>query len=498
MNHIILIGGHDALISNYSIEDYIISLCDNPNILFFPTAARDNIKNINAFNSLFKKYNCNINHLLLWSNPQKKEIEEKIANADILYFGGGNTLLLVDKLKEYGIDNILFNTNKILVGISAGAIMLSKYGMGDSFSYFDNGHTYNYKMVEGLGILDITICPHYQNEDLVIYNEEVKNYPFDGYAIENECAIDFYNNTFKIIKANTNNSIYRFRKESDYIMESLYNKNKIAVLGPAGTFCDMAFNKYNNIVNNEYMPVYYPSIKKTIEAIDDVGIALLPFENSLDGYVVETVDKLIKSNYHILCDLEQKIEFAFVSNAKKIEDIKNVFVQFKAKGECIDFLTSQNNFNLIMTETNMESFNRLIESDNTYGAIIPLNKVSDSNFNIVINNVDDKENNYTRFIVVSKTNNNYISNNIKYSLSVLRKSNDKPGLLFGILKSFNDYKVNLTAILSRPTKEALGHYNFYIEISAKKEEIENINKCIKELESDDYIVKVLGSYSLLG
>lgn len=492
MQHIILIGGHEAEIKNKKIEDYIISLYDNPKILFFPTASKDSIKSIESFKILMRGYNVKIKNALLLSE-NLNEINDDIEWADILYFGGGNTDVLVSKIKELGLDETLKNTTKTLVGISAGAIMLSRAGMGDSYSYQDNYHTYNYKMVEGLGILDITMCPHFQKEDLIIYNDEVLKYECNSYAIENECAIDFCAGREIIIKANKKNSVYKFIKKDGYIMKPLYEKTKIAVLGPAGTFCDMAFTKLNS--NDEYMPVYYPSIKKTIEAIDDIGLAILPFENSLDGYVVETVDKLIKSNYNIISDLTQKVEFAFVSNARDIKDIKEVFVQFKAKAECIDFF-SKYGFKTITTETNMESYNRLLVSDITYGAIIPLKIAEESTFNICIKSVDDRDNNVTRFIVVSKNPDYYISCDLKYSISILRKNTDEPGLLYNILKSFNDYKVNLTTILSRPTKEDLGLYNFYIEVSAKNSDIKNINECISDLRCAGYIVKILGIYSM--
>ena len=73
---------------------------------------------------------------------------------------------------------------------------------------------------------------------------------------------------------------------------------------------------------------------------------------------------------------------------------------------------------------------------------------------------------------------------------------DYPGILFDALKLFNEYKVNLNAIISRPTKEALGKYNFYIEISSKKDEIKNIKSCLDAISKDPrYEVKNLGSYT---
>ncbi len=492
MRNIILVGGKDPNNLDNTIEDYIVSLENHPKILFFPTASKDSLKSINNLKKQYKDYDSDF--LLLYSNPSIKEINEKLSWANILYFAGGNTDNLVSKIKSFKLDEFIKDTDKLIVGVSAGAIMMSNYGMGDSYSYNDNGHTYNYKMVKGLGIIDITICPHYDNEDLVIYNDVLKNYNMNALALENDTALHIKNDKYYIIKSNKKKSVYLWEKEENYIMKSLYNKKRIAALGPSGTYCSLAAKKYIESKKEEYEIEYYPTIRKTIKGIEEDNYAVIPFENTLDGYVLDTIDTLMKSDYHIICDLEEKVEFAFVSN-DLVENVKNVFVQFKAKAECLDFLTVNNSFNLLTTESNMESLNKLLEKNEGYGAIIPKHKLKDYNFKTVITNVDDKESNYTRFIVLSK-NEEEISykDKIKCSLGVFM-AEDRPGLLFEFLKKFNEYGLNLNAILSRPTKEALGKYNFYMEIMAYKNDIQSINKCIKELSDGVYIVKNLGIYS---
>lgn len=269
----------------------------------------------------------------------------------------------------------------------------------------------------------------------------------------------------------------------------------IATLGPEGTFCDVACKAYLKKSNKDLRIKYYPSIKKTIEGVSECSIGVIPFENSLDGYVLEAIDNLIKNDYKIISELEERVDFAFVSNAKSIADIKNVYVQFKAKAECLDFLSEHNSFNLIITESNMLSLNYLLKSDETYAAIIPLHKAQDYNFNIKLTDISDSKSNYTRFVVVSKKDEEISNTDIKCSLC-LYMNEDYPGILFDALKLFNEYKVNLNAIISRPTKEALGKYNFYIEISSKKDEIKNIKSCLDAISKDPrYEVKNLGIYT---
>ncbi|MDE5856042.1 MAG: peptidase E, partial [Anaeroplasmataceae bacterium] len=117
------------------------------------------------------------------------------------------------------------NTDKLFMGISAGAILFSKAGMGDRYSFKDKGHIYNYQMVEGLGILPITICPHYDHDGLEIYNKEVKNYPYDGYAIEDDTAILFKKSPV-IFKQDKKKSVYHFDSKDNFLMRPMYEVKK--------------------------------------------------------------------------------------------------------------------------------------------------------------------------------------------------------------------------------------------------------------------------------
>ena len=63
---------------------------------------------------------------------------------------------------------------------------------------------------------------------------------------------------------------------------------KIAVLGPEGTFSDLAAQMYLKSCAEQQQLIYYPTICKTISAMDADTDAIVPFENVLDGFVTET------------------------------------------------------------------------------------------------------------------------------------------------------------------------------------------------------------------
>ena len=263
----------------------------------------------------------------------------------------------------------------------------------------------------------------------------------------------------------------------------------LAVLGPKGTYCDIASKK----LDDKYNVLYYPSILKTSLAVNENIDGLLPFENTLDGFVMETLDNLTKSDYHIVKQVKLHIGFSFVSNSN-IEDVKEVFVQFKAYGQCIHFF-SENDFKVNITESNIISLEEVINKGVGFGAIIPNHLLDEYKFKTVIKDVTDSLQIETRFIYVSESEECELDDKLSASLA-LTPLEDKPGVLFSILAMFNGYNFNLKAILSRPRKDEIGKYIFYIELYLLKKEINKLNKLKNNLNDDLEInVKLLGIYN---
>ena len=221
-----LIGGKsNKEILDNRIEQYLISMTNKkcPTILYCPYAAINDIeKSNNKFKRQMNGLDCNIIYMGL---DDINNFDYLLNKADILYIGGGHCDDLVELFIINNYYDVLLkylNTDKIYAGVSAGAMIWCKYGMGDKYIYHDNFHTYNYKMVKCLGILDITICPHYQNDDLIIYNEVIKDYKLDSFGIEDDVALIINGNNYQIIKEDKRRSCYYFGKNNSFKMIPLY------------------------------------------------------------------------------------------------------------------------------------------------------------------------------------------------------------------------------------------------------------------------------------
>lgn len=218
-----LIGGKSKDSNLNHIEDVIIKLTkkDNPTVLYCPYAVKDMKKSCLKFEKLINNLNCKVIYLDM---DNMKDFDALLNKSDILYIGGGVSDDLVEIFKKNHLDDILIkylNSDKIYAGSSAGAMLYTKISMGDKDMFMDNYHNYNYKMVNCLGLLNISICPHYQNEDLIIYNDEIKKYNLDSFGIEEDTCIIIEENKYTCIKDDKKRSAYYFNKD-DYKMIPLY------------------------------------------------------------------------------------------------------------------------------------------------------------------------------------------------------------------------------------------------------------------------------------
>lgn len=220
----ILIGGKSKDSNVNKIEKYAISLTnkEKPKVLVIPYASKNIKSSMDKFYKLVSGLNMDIDYM---DFDNVSLFEEKLKDSDIIYVLGG----VSDDLVSYFIDNKLdiilkkyLDSEKIYVGSSAGAMLVTQISMGDKYMFSDNFHNYNYKMVDCLNILNISICPHYQNEDLIIYNDEILKYNIDSFGIEEDTALVIDNNRFYCIKDNKKSSIYYFDSNNNYKMIPLY------------------------------------------------------------------------------------------------------------------------------------------------------------------------------------------------------------------------------------------------------------------------------------
>lgn len=197
---------------------------ERPKICFLPTASGDRERSIIRWYELVHDLSVEPSVQRVWisSYSQKVSFEDNLLSMDAIVVGGGNTLNMIAIWKAQGIDTVLKKALKkgiVLAGGSAG-----------SLCWFDNGTTdsrpIELSVVEGLGFLPYSHCPHYDSEEYrrPLYHKNIENGIFkSGYAMDNNAGIIFKNGIpFKVVSIDEKSNCYFVSlKEGKVIEEKL-------------------------------------------------------------------------------------------------------------------------------------------------------------------------------------------------------------------------------------------------------------------------------------
>lgn len=204
---IVVIGGGELVdFETLEIDREVVRLThkEKPKALFIPTASSDAPGYCDTFNKVYGDIlGCVTSHLLLAThNYTPEEIKTLIMSADLIYVGGGNTRKMLEIWKDTGVDTLLKEAHSagiVLAGLSAGSICWFEYGHSDIEVLDEQGDTIYIKL-EATGILPGIHCPHY-NEDRRTedFSHKVKDGGIPGIAVDNNCAIIYKDNEYKVM-----------------------------------------------------------------------------------------------------------------------------------------------------------------------------------------------------------------------------------------------------------------------------------------------------------
>ena len=245
------------------------------------------------------------------------------------------------------------------------------------------------------------------------------------------------------------------------------------------------------MLGEELIP--YCTIPAVMESVanGDCSLGVVPIENSIEGPVGITLDSLAhKFDLTIFKEIILPINQNFIVNPGcKMEDIEDVYSHAQALAQCQDFVR-KNNIQPHYAISTARAAKDII-GDKSKAAIGNSKIVELYGLEILESNIQDVDNNATRFVVVSKEDHE-LTGDDKTSI-IFSIYEDKPGGLYNILGIFEKNNINLTKIESRPSKKGLGKYLFFVDFNGHKDE-ELIQNILEEVQEQTYYFKVLGSY----
>lgn len=265
----------------------------------------------------------------------------------------------------------------------------------------------------------------------------------------------------------------------------------VACQGVEGAYAQIACEK----IFKSPLIVYFKNFEGVFNAIEQglCKYGILPIENSTAGSVKKVYDLMIKHNFSIVRTFRLKIDHnLLVNKGTKLADIKEIYSHEQAIAQCADFLNHHPNIKAIAVENTAIAAEMVAKSGrNDVAAISSRTCAELYNLECLQHNMQDKGNNRTRFICISKNLEVYPGAD---KTSIMMVLSHKPGALYKVLARMYVLGINVTKLESRPLPERDFEFMFYFDLETSIYSDEFV-QLICELDDLCEEFKYLGSYS---
>jgi chorismate mutase / prephenate dehydratase len=266
---------------------------------------------------------------------------------------------------------------------------------------------------------------------------------------------------------------------------------KVAFLGPEGTFTQAAVLKHFGSSVRALPLAAIDEIFHEVEAgVADFGV--VPIENSSEGTVNHTLDMFLTSGLKICGEVELRISHYLMGKMRGLEGIQRVCAHPQALAQCRGWLDDQlPEVERVGVSSNAEGARRARDERGT-AAIAGHAAAEIYSLNLLANEIEDRPDNTTRFLVVGRKLFS-ASGADRTTLLISTSDTDDSGALFQLLEPLAQHRVNMTRIESRPSRRRKWDYVFFIDIEGHVGD-PAVAKALAALEARATVFKILGSY----
>lgn len=266
----------------------------------------------------------------------------------------------------------------------------------------------------------------------------------------------------------------------------------VACQGVEGAYSQLACEK----LFKHPQVMYFKTFESVFSAIENgfCDYAVLPLENSTAGSVKEIYDLMLShSSFKIVRSTRLKVDHNLVAKkGTKMSDIKEIFSHPQAISQCAKFLDAMPGVKITACENTAAAAEAVAKSERTdVAAISSYNCVELYGLERLAADIQDRSNNYTRFICISKKLEIYPGAD-KTSLMLVLPH--RPGALYQILGRFYALGMNLIKLESRPLPDREFEFMFYFDLETSVYSDEFI-RLVDDLDAVCEEFQYLGSYS---
>jgi chorismate mutase/prephenate dehydratase len=266
----------------------------------------------------------------------------------------------------------------------------------------------------------------------------------------------------------------------------------VAYLGPPGTFTHSAVDRYFGL---DASTTSMSSIDEVFDEVESgrAQFGVVPVENSTEGAVNNTQDCLVDTSLCIVAEIVIPIVHNFLLRAdSKPNEMTEVVSHRQSLAQCRQWLKA-NWPDLQLREVSSNAEAARLASENPHLAAIAGERAARLyGLKIESAQIQDQANNRTRFLVLSVNKSKPTGRD---KTSILVYTENKPGALFRVLEPFNTHQVSLTKIETRPARDSVWAYVFFIDFEGHADD-PAVRQVFEELKGRTVKIKQLGSYPL--
>lgn len=313
-----------------------------------------------------------------------------------------------------------------------------------------------YKKEHGLAVLD----PARERAKLLDVAEQTPE------ALQ-EYAVSLYSLLFELSRSYQNRLLEKPSALTEEIQAAIEQTPKlfpqraaVACQGVAGAYSQLACDKLFGLAN----VLYFNSFEAVFSAIE-AGLCqygVVPVENSTAGSVNAVYDLMTHHNFRIVRSIRLKVDHnLLVKPGTKKEDIREIYSHQQALSQCEQYLQNFKGVKIIPCENTAVAAKRVAESDGGCAALSSRECQKLYGLECLEPSVQDQDNNFTRFICISKKLEIYPGADRTSLMAVLPH---EPGSLYKLLSRFYALGLNLNKLESRPMPDRNFEFMFYFDL----------------------------------
>lgn len=300
----------------------------------------------------------------------------------------------------------------------------------------------------------------------------------------------FFENIMELSRSLQKNIANEDSATSNNIMKE--NKGVIVgYQGVKGSFSEEAllkyFESYNNTRNYETFEDVFNALEK-----NEINKAILPIENSYTGAIAEIYDLLVKYGFYIIGEECIKIDQNLIGiKGTKIDEIQEIYSHPQGFEQSKKFLKNYQNIKIIPYHNTAISAKLISDLKDSRKAAIASKKAAEIyGLEILKENINDKKDNYTKFIIIGKQ----LEYNTECNkISVVFSLENKAGILYSLLRYFAENNINMIKIESRPNKHESWKYLLYVDFEGSLQD-SKVKNALELIEKNSGYFKIIGSY----